>query len=157
MKKLVSLVVASVLGAALLGPPISLAGDGTPIPWLAPKVPGTKIACYHPAEQRFYAAIHPSRCDVAGSMGGGRQGEFVSIQVAGIRWGHWGVGRTFGALGMDTSTGVRVRLIAWKRIRCDDGSTWYSAVLALNLMTGNVEAVLHPPICGEANLHRAGG
>jgi hypothetical protein len=50
--------------------------------------------------------------------------------------GHWGSRVTRAAYGVDTLNGGRVRIIAFRRVTCDDGRTWYSRAIVVRLRNG---------------------
>jgi hypothetical protein len=85
---------------------------------------GAVIACYHEKAHRYTARVHPGRCTFRAYRGK----QTVAIPIRGMRWGHWGVFATRAAFGVDMRDGERVRVVASRPVRCDDGSTWYSMV-----------------------------
>jgi hypothetical protein len=95
--------------------------------------PDTLIACFHERISRFTAEAHPSRCDLWGYRG--RQ--FVGIPIKGMKWGHWGANPTRAAYGVALRDGTRVRVIAFRPVRCDEGTAWYSRAVVVTLDDGN--------------------
>jgi hypothetical protein len=128
----------------LIGPSSSAAGGWDRIAWSEPKIPGTTIACFHQEQHRSTAERHPERCAIAGYKGGGQK--FVVVPITGMKWGHWGAGTTRAASGVDARTGTRVRVIAWRRIRCSDGRIEYSVASVLDLRNGHY-FVIRPRLC----------
>ncbi len=105
----------------------------------------TVIACFHKKISRFTAQAHPGRCEIAGYRG--KEKEFVGIPISGMKWGHWGAKATRAAFGVDVRNGTRVRVIAYRPISCDEGRTWYSRVVIVNLRDGNFFVLRHLPTC----------
>jgi hypothetical protein len=128
----------------LAGPSASVAGGWTRIAWSQPKISETTIACFHEARHRYTRERHPGSCAIAGYRGEGRK--FVAVPVKEMVWGHWGAGTTRAAQGVDARTGVRVRVVSWRRIRCANGRTEYSAVSILDLRNGHY-FVIRPTLC----------
>lgn len=119
-----------------------------------PPIPGTKLACDHRKIHRFTAEIHPGRCEVAGIA----EGEgFVRFPIEGewerIEWNHWGGFRSQGNEAVNRRTGREVRVIAYRRVRCPDGSTWYSLANMFSL-EGSYNAVIRLPVCNDPRLIR---
>jgi hypothetical protein len=108
------------------------------------RVGNTMIACHHQGSDRFTAEIRPARCDLAGQEGERRKS--VSFPIQKLRWSEWGEFRSEGSYGVDTDNGVRVRLIAFRRVRCPDGRVFYSAVNVVEPGNGSY-AVVRLPTC----------
>lgn len=126
--------------------------DRTRVPVSHPTIPGTEIACYHRKIRRFTAEIHPGKCEVAGMA----EGEgFVRFPIEGewerIEWNHWGGFRSQGNEAVNRRTGREVRIIAYRRVRCADGSTWYSLANMFSLV-GSYNAVVRLPVCNNSRL-----
>ena len=64
-----------------------------------------------------------------------------------MKWGHWGAKPTRAAFGVDVRNGTRVRVIAYRPITCDEGRTWYSRVVIVNLRDGNFFVLRRLPTC----------
>lgn len=90
------------------------------------------IACFHEETGRFTGQAQPSRCTLKGHRGS----EVVKVPITGMKWGHWGSKVTRAAYGVDTLNGGRVRIIAFRRVTCDDGRTWYSMAIVGRLRNG---------------------
>jgi hypothetical protein len=111
-------------------------GDDKTFMTLKPRIakPGILIACFHPGISRFTARVHPSRCSIWGYRGK----QFEGIPIKGMRWGkNWGANPTQAAYGVDTRTGTRVRVTAYRPVTCDEGRTWYSRVVIVTPGNGN--------------------
>lgn len=89
--------------------------------------PRALIACYLDRARRYTALRHPRRCTLRGYQ----RKQLVTIQIKGMRWGHWGVHAPRAAYGVNLRNGERVRVVAFRRITCPDGSAWYSRVNGL--------------------------
>jgi hypothetical protein len=129
---------------ALTAPATSFAGGRSKISWLEPRIPQAQIACYHKKAHRYSAELHPEDCLITGTRG--RERRFVVFPMQGMKWGHWGAGRTRAAYGVSAISGNRLSVIAYRRIECGGGSIWYSEVIILNPESGNYFGI-HPPIC----------
>jgi hypothetical protein len=119
----------------------SLATARTGVPGLV-RVGNTAIACYHPGGDRFTAEIRPARCDLAGHEG--KERKAVSFPISKLRWSEWGEFRSEGSYGVTTDDGVRVRVIAFRRVRCPDGRTFYSAANVVEPGNGSYSVVRLP-------------
>jgi len=129
-----------------------------------PLVRETMIACFDAKTHLSVAKIEPWHCDFAGHLEfAGRlegrstknvaDGEFVRIPVRGewerIDWfGDWGNFETKGISALSARTGKEVTVTAYRRIRCADGTTWYSWVSIFNT-NGGYDSVVRRPICGD--------
>jgi hypothetical protein len=103
----------------------SSASGRTGVPGLV-RVGNAEIACYHAGSHRYTAQIKPTNCNLAGHEGEAKK--FVSFPIQKMRWAEWGEFRTQASYGVNTSNKVRVRVIAFRRVRCPDGRVFYSAV-----------------------------
>jgi hypothetical protein len=112
-----------------------------------PRVPGILISCYHAKTRRLTAEIKPSRCDIAGQEG--EQRKAVSFPIKNLRWAEWGEFRSQGSLGVNVRTDVRVRVIAFRRVRCADGRTFYSAANVVEPGNGSY-SVVRLPVCDDS-------
>jgi hypothetical protein len=90
------------------------------------------IACFHEETGHFTGQAQPSRCTFKGHRGS----EIVKVPIAGMRWGHWGSKVTRAAYGVNALSGERVRMIAFRRVTCEDGRTWYSTATVVRLRSG---------------------
>jgi hypothetical protein len=106
------------------------------------RVPGIRIACYHREARRFTAEIRPSRCEIAGHEG--KQRRFVGFPIRGLKWSEWGEFRTEGSRGLNVSKRIAVRVIAFRRVRCADGRTFYSAANVVEPGNGSYFVVRLP-------------
>ena len=155
-------VAAAIFGAFPVDAP---AASGKPrrLPFLGPEIPGTKIACFDKKARRYFAKIEPWHCEFAGwleSAGypGGRSddnaavGSFVRIPVKGewerIEWSSgWGGGKAWSVEAVSVRSGDDLRLNAFRRVRCTDGSTWYSRIDIYNTHGGRT-FLIRLPVCG---------
>jgi hypothetical protein len=110
------------------------------------RVRGIMISCYHEELRRFTAEVNPARCDIAGHEG--EQRKFVSFPIQNLRWSEWGEFRSEGSYGVDVRNGIRVRLIAFRRVRCTDGRIFYSAVNVVEPGNGSY-SVVRLPTCDD--------
>jgi hypothetical protein len=157
------------LGAFLGLPSVtsaSAAGRNTPIRYVAPRISGTRIACADNSARRYAPEARPRRCEFlgrlefAGFLVGEASKNVANGSVArialeggsegGIEWPFgWGQGRAWGWLAKSARTGSTMGVHAFRRVRCSDGSTWYSRVDILNENNGYYFR-LRVPVCGEA-------
>lgn len=119
----------------------SLAGARVGVPGLV-RVGNARIACFHPESHRFTAEIRPARCDLAGHEGEKRKS--VSFPIQKLRWSEWGEFRGQGSYGVNAGTGVRVRVIAFRRVLCPDGRVFYSAANVVEPGDGSYSVVRLP-------------
>jgi hypothetical protein len=124
------------------------ASMSVPVKAQAAKTP-TVIACFHKKSGRVAGLAHPNQCVIRGYRGRGRQ-RIVAFTIRGIRWGHWGAVPTRGAFGNDVRTGEGVRIIAYRRVECDDGRAWYSRVILNFRGTGNFFELRLPTCVGSS-------
>lgn len=89
----------------------------------------TVIACFHEGAHGFTGLRHPDQCDLKGYRGRGRR--YVTIPIKGMRWGGWGSRRAQASMGEDRLNARAVRLFAYGKTRCVDGSVWYSRVVVV--------------------------
>jgi hypothetical protein len=130
--------------ALVLSGPCSIASGGTGVPG-SQRIAGIKISCYHKQSRRFTAEVKPSNCDIAGLEG--EQKHFVTFPIHRLSWSEWGDFRSEGSKGEDVSDGSRVRVIAFRRVRCTDGRTFYSAANVVEPGNGSY-SVVRLPTCG---------
>jgi hypothetical protein len=127
-------------------------GHVTRIPVGHTVIPTTKFACYHRTIHRFTAEVDPGRCEVAGVADG--RG-FVRFPIEGewerIGWSHWGDFKSLSNEAINSLTKGEVRIVAYRRVRCADGSTWYSLANVFSLV-GSYNAVIRLPVCGDPRL-----
>lgn len=138
------------IGLSALAP--AATGHRTRIPVSHPAIPRTSVACYHRKIHRFTAESHPGRCEVAGTA----EGEgFVRFPIEGLwermEWDHWGAFKSQGNEAVNQRTKRHVRVIAYRRVRCADGSIWYSLANVFSL-EGNNNVVIRLPVCGDPRL-----
>jgi hypothetical protein len=103
------------------------------------------ISCYHKEVHRFTAEVRPARCDIAGGKGEDRK--FASFPIRRLRWSEWGEFRSQGSYGVNVDNGIRVRVITFRRVRCTDGRTFYSAANVVEPGNGSY-SVIRLPTCG---------
>lgn len=113
------------------------------------RVRGIMISCYHKEVRRFTAEVAPARCDIAGHEGEDRR--FASFRIHRLRWSEWGEFRSEGSYGVNVRDGIRVRVIAFRRVRCADGRTFYSAANVVEPGNGSY-SVVRLPTCGDPRL-----
>lgn len=149
-----SVLITTFLLLGLIASSPAASGHPTRVPVGHPPIRGTMLACYHRKIHRFTAEIHPGRCEVAGIA----EGEgFVRFPIEGewerIEWNHWGGFRSQGNEAVNRRTEREVRVIAYRRVRCPDGSTWYSLANMFSLV-GSYNAVIRLPVCDGPRLIR---
>jgi hypothetical protein len=110
-------------------------------------VPRTLIECRDRVRRRFFVRHRPSRCEVAGfDLEPGAK--FQSVLVTSLDWSGWGEFRSRGESGTNARTRTRVRLFAYRRIRCGDGRIFYSNAIVEDLRNSHYR-VLRLPVCGD--------
>jgi hypothetical protein len=144
------------LFGALLIAAISLllAGGGladaqTRVGWSA-IVPKTQIACFHKKIHRFTAETKPRNCELAGYEG--EHNKFVRFSIRNLKWQEWGRFRGHGARGILNGQ-IDVRVIAYRRVRCKDGRTFYSEANIVEPGNGSYYVVRFPTCDDEVLLH----
>jgi hypothetical protein len=128
----------------------SSAGGRTGVPGLV-RVGNAMIACYHPVGHRYTAEKKPSTCDLAGREG--QADKFVSYPIQKMRWAEWGEFRSQASNGLNSGNGIRIRVIAFRRVRCRDGRVFYSAVNVVEPGNGSY-FVVRLPTCEVAGKNR---
>jgi hypothetical protein len=142
------LAVAIVVGLLVAGTSSAPAGTRTNVPLNHPPILKTMIACYEKKLGRWIDKTRPANCDIAGYKGyHGKR--FVSAPVEKIKWEEWGEFSSPGELGVDVWSGTSVRVIAYRRMSCGDGRTFYSSASVVNLETGSFYWV-RLPICDSS-------
>jgi hypothetical protein len=119
----------------------SPASGRTGVPELV-RVGNAMIACYHPVSHRYTAEKKPSACDLTGLEGEGKR--FVSYPIQKMRWAEWGEFRSQASNGVNSSNRIRIRVIAFRRVRCRDGRVFYSAVNVVEPGNGSYYVVRLP-------------
>jgi hypothetical protein len=128
-------------------PTAGAAHDRTGLSVTAPRNYGTMIACFDQRTGNYVDKVKPANCEVAGYEGEhGRR--LVKTPVDGIRWEKWGTYNSRGSRGIDVENRARIRLFAYRRIRCSDNRVFYSYANVVNLDTGSYFYV-RLPICGD--------
>jgi hypothetical protein len=94
---------------------------------------------------RIQPEVKPARRDIAGHEGEDRK--FASFPIRRLRWSEWGEFRSEGSYGVNVRNGIRVRVIAFRRVRCTDGRTFYSATSVVEPGNGSY-SVIRLPTCG---------
>jgi hypothetical protein len=118
------------------------------------KIRGIKVSCFDRAEHRFVERVRPGSCTVAGVKshfvdGKGEMGhQFSVFPVDHIRWAKWGRSPAEGTLGTNPGGKVHFRLFLSRRIKCGDGSFFYSRAVVFNTRTAEI-SYLRLAICGE--------
>jgi hypothetical protein len=166
MGRLFRIMLAVGLLAALIGSSASNAASGrTGLPIRHPSIAGTMVACFDKKEHDYVGKVEPWHCDFAGrvefagvlqgkSTKNEGSGSFARVPVEGvferIEWENdWGNFKSYGDLAVNGRTGAEVTPVVWRRIRCPDGSTWYSKASILDTENG-YDIVIRLPVCGEA-------
>jgi hypothetical protein len=128
----------------------SPASGRTGVPGLV-RAGNAMIACYHPVSHRYTAERKPSGCDLAGREG--EANKFVSYPIQKMRWAEWGEFRSQASDGVNSSNGIRIRVIAFRRVRCSDGRVFYSAVNVVEPGNGSY-FVVRLPTCDVPGKNR---
>lgn len=139
-------------GFLLAGQSLGSSGHRTHVSINYPRIPGTMIACYESKQHRWMSKTRPANCVIAGYKGLHGQ-QFRSTPVEGMKWEEWGRFRGYGELGSNVRTNIPVRVIAFRRIKCGDGRTFYSSASVVNLEDGSYYAV-RLPICDSPKPRR---
>lgn len=126
-------------------------GKGTVFPVSHPVIAQAKIACFHPKKHRYTFEVEPANCEIAGQKIDGRG--FVRAPVRGIDWEEWGIYKTFGHDAINLRTHRNVRVMAYRRVRCPGGATWYSQANVFDLENG-YNLAIRLPVCGDDVLIR---
>jgi hypothetical protein len=112
-------------------------------------VPKIEIACFHQKVHRFTAEAKPRNCELAGYEG--EHNKFVRFPIQNLKWQEWGRFRSLGARGI-LSGQIDVRVIAYRRVRCKDGRTFYSEANIVEPGNGSYYVVRFPTCDDEALL-----
>jgi hypothetical protein len=127
------------------------------------KIRGIKVSCFDRAGHRYVERMRPGACIVAGIKshfvdGKGEVGNHFSVfPLEHIRWARWGRSPAEGTLGTNPGGKVHFRLFLSRRIKCGDGSFFYSRAVVFNTRTAEV-SYLRLAICGEQSpSNRASG
>jgi hypothetical protein len=146
----------------------SASGPAIRVPRQHSAIPGTMIACFHRKIRRFIGKVEPWKCEIAGhieSAGHGEEGpgghaeigSFARFPIKGywerIEWDEWGENKSSGEEAVNAHTGKQVRLTPSRRVRCADGSTWYSKISVFNIQNG-YDFVVRLPVCNDPALIR---
>jgi hypothetical protein len=164
-------------GAALAVAPAT-AENGSKIPASSPSTPGTKLACLKKGSLHYTGKVKPrGTCEIGGLVessyafyegspeGLGRGGSFARFPIEGpfseagarerITWLEWGSSFNLG-LGTNARNGHFVNLTLYRRVRCRDGSTWYSRADVTDSEIA-VAFYLRLPVCGSRPALGGGG
>jgi hypothetical protein len=125
-----------------------LADAQTRVGWSA-IVPKTQISCFHKKIHRFTAETKPRNCELAGHEG--EQNEFVRYPIQNLRWHEWGRYSAEGSRGIVNGQ-IDVRVIAYRRVRCKDGRTFYSEANVVEPGNGSYYVVRFPTCDDDALL-----
>jgi len=149
------LTVALVLLVALAMPPVASAANvRIGIGAERGKIGGIQVSCFDRADHRFVERERPGRCTIAGVKshfvdGKGEVGhQFSVFPVERIRWAKWGRSPAEGTHGTNPAGKVHFRLFLSRRIKCGDGSFFYSRAVVFNTRTAEI-SYLRLAICGE--------
>lgn len=113
-------------------------------------VPKSQIACFHKKIHRFTAEAKPRNCELAGYEG--EQNKFVRYPIQNLKWHEWGRYSAEGSRGI-LSGQIDVRVIAYRRVRCNDNRTFYSAANVVEPGNGSYY-VVRLPTCDDDALVR---
>jgi hypothetical protein len=104
-------------------------------------VPKIQIACFHGKIHRFTGEVKPRGCQLAGYEG--EHNKFVRFPIQNLKWQEWGRFRSLGSRGILDGQ-IDVRVIAYRRVRCNDGRTFYSAANIVEPGNGSYYVVRLP-------------
>jgi hypothetical protein len=113
-------------------------------------VPNAQIACFHHKIHRFTAETKPRNCELAGLRG--EQNKFVRYPIQSLKWHEWGRYSAVGSRGILNGQ-IDVRVIAFRRVRCQDGRTFFSAANVVEPGNGSYY-VVRLPTCEDDALLR---
>jgi hypothetical protein len=155
--------VLGILGAifAICAPP--QAGAATPrIPHAQSLIPTIRVACLSKGTNHYVGAVDPDSCEIGGVVEAsydlfhgkperlGRGGSFARFPITftstDVPWDEWGDYVIFG-LGTNRRNRHEMNLHLYRRVRCPDGSAWYSRA---DVTDANRALVfyLRLPVCG---------
>lgn len=129
-------------------------------------IPSTKVACLIKGSHRYSGKSEPNgRCDIGGQVESsfdlfhgswerlGKGGTFVRFPLKarpfnGSAWTDWGARKSRG-IAESLRNGDHLNLSVYRRIRCADGSTWYSKADVSDTQTA-VVYYMRLPVCGDS-------
>jgi hypothetical protein len=140
---LILLAASFALLAVLLSGIGARASAATVIPVGAPRMPRTQVACYDRKSHRYYPRVEPWHCVFAGRViyvgnieieefpAPPGRGTFATFPIEGEWeriewWDRWGGSANTGSQAIDERNGDEVEVVVSRRVRCADGSLWYS-------------------------------
>lgn len=154
--------------SAVSASPWAGASNGTKVPYHAPDIPAIKIACLTKDTHRYIGKIAPNgKCEIGGLIEAsfnlfhgsperlGKGGTFARFPIKGspvngTAWTDWGAYKGRG-LARSIRDGHAMNLSAYRRVKCADGSAWYSRADVTDADTSHV-FYLRLPVCGVAVL-----
>lgn len=163
-----ALTVGLALLLAVLGAPSAASagaeGREAVLPRDHPQVPGTVIACFAGRTNRSTGKVRPRACEIAGRLEFAGylegiatknvdHGSLVRLPIKGIgdhiRWDdEWGTFKSRGNEAINARTGRRFAVTAYRRVRCPDGSVWYSRADVFDLNSSYL-FVVQLPVCED--------
>jgi hypothetical protein len=139
------------------------AGAATPrIPHAHSPIPTIRVACLDKGTDHYVGAVDPGNCEIGGVVEAsydlfngrperlGRGGSFarfpITFTFSDVLWNDWGDYFIFG-LGTNRRNRHEMNLHLYRRVRCPDGSAWYSRA---DVTDANRALVfyLRLPVCG---------
>jgi hypothetical protein len=139
------------------------AGAATPrIPQAQALIPTIRVACLTRGTNHYVGAVDPGNCEIGGVVeasydqfhgkpeGLGRGGSFARFPITftsiDVPWEEWG-GYFISGLGTNRRNRHEMNLHLYRRVRCPDGSAWYSRA---DVTDANRFLVfyLRLPVCG---------
>jgi hypothetical protein len=144
----------------------AIASSETKVPRKVEAIPSTKVACLIKGTHRYVGRYELNgRCEIGGLVESsfshyhgfwerlGLGGTFARFPIKGkpingSAWTEWGAPKSRG-IGKNTRNGHDMNLSLYRRIRCADGSTWYSKADVSDTQTA-VVYYLRLPVCGDS-------
>jgi hypothetical protein len=166
--QLLSLTVGLALMLAVLGAPSAASagaeGRRAVLPRDHPQVPQTMIACFDGQTHRSTGKVRPRACEISGRLEFAgylegiatknvAHGSLVRLPIKGIRdhirWDdEWGAYKSRGNEAVNARTGRRFGVTVYRRVRCADGSVWYSRADVFDLNSSYL-FVVQLPVCED--------
>lgn len=163
LRPLFSGLVLGILGAifAVCTPP--QAGAATPrIPHAHSPIPTIRVACLKNGTNQYVGAVDPGNCEIGGVVEAsydlfhgsperlGKGGSFARFPITftsiDVPWEGWGGYVIFG-LGTNRRNRHEMNLHLYRRVRCPDGSAWYSRADVTDANRA-LAFYLRLPVCG---------
>jgi hypothetical protein len=150
----------ALLTAGSVFPTVAAAGRQRVLGPAYPRTPGTQIACFDRKHHRYYSRVEPWHCVLAGRVAAvgnveiepfpapPGKGTFATFPIEGewerIEWQQWGTDRAWGNSAVNARNGRSVDVYPSRRVRCADGSTWFSEA---EIIVEDDVFVLPLPVC----------